>query len=393
MRYRLPRDGEQVSDDSRGWTRRRRPSPCGRRRDAGELVEAASRGSRSSTRAQCGHPRLVRQGPCHRRRSRVAGRPVPRRAVPVKDAVATRPAIRPLRHAGAEGHDWHEATDTWLAERFRAAGFVFLGKTNLPELATSVTTEPLAYGATHNPWNLDHSPGGSSGGAAAAVAAGMVAVAHGNDMGGSIRVPSRVRARRAQAHPRPHDARTRLRRVLGRSRPRARARRDRARHRRRARRDRGPGPGDPYTAPPPVPPVPRRGRRRPRPAAHRLPHVRRRRRRRTPTASPRSRRRRVLEELGHDVEPADVPALDHPSLTEAVRSIFSVFMARDLDRWSGSLGRGSPRRSSIPGTRPWRKSARTIAPRVSGGARSCEYLPRGLAEWWADGWDILVTPQ
>jgi amidase len=86
--------------------------------------------------------------------------------------------------------DWHEQTDTWLAERFRAAGFVFVGKTNLPELASSVTTEPLAYGATHNPWNLDHSPGGSSGGAAAAVAAGIVAVAHGNDMGGSIRVPA-----------------------------------------------------------------------------------------------------------------------------------------------------------------------------------------------------------
>src|SRR3982074_3318590 len=86
--------------------------------------------------------------------------------------------------------DWHEDTDTWLAERYRAAGFVFVGKTNLPELATSVTTEPLAYGATHNPWNLGHSPGGSSGGAAAAVAAGLVPVAHGNDMGGSIRVPA-----------------------------------------------------------------------------------------------------------------------------------------------------------------------------------------------------------
>src|SRR6266536_2587014 len=86
--------------------------------------------------------------------------------------------------------DWHEDADTWLAERFRAAGFVFVGKTNLPELASSVTTEPLAYGATHNPWNLDYSPGGSSGGAAAAVAVGVVAVAHGNDMGGSIRVPA-----------------------------------------------------------------------------------------------------------------------------------------------------------------------------------------------------------
>src|SRR3979411_239281 len=67
--------------------------------------------------------------------------------------------------------DWHEDADTWLAQRYREAGFVFVGKTNLPELASSVTPEPLAYGATHNPWSLDYSPGGSSGGAAAAGAA------------------------------------------------------------------------------------------------------------------------------------------------------------------------------------------------------------------------------
>lgn len=80
--------------------------------------------------------------------------------------------------------------DTTLVRRYRRAGLAIFGKTNTPELALAVTTEPRETGPTLNPWNLEYSPGGSSGGAAAAVAAGIVPAAHGSDGGGSIRIPA-----------------------------------------------------------------------------------------------------------------------------------------------------------------------------------------------------------
>lgn len=86
--------------------------------------------------------------------------------------------------------DYRPAHDTELAIRFRQAGLVFLGKTNTPEWGSLPTTEPLAFGPTHNPWDPNHSPSGSSGGSAAAVASGMVPMASGGDGGGSIRVPA-----------------------------------------------------------------------------------------------------------------------------------------------------------------------------------------------------------
>jgi amidase len=85
-------------------------------------------------------------------------------------------------------HAW--SVTSYLAQQFREAGFIHLGRTNVPELGTTVTTEARSFPPARNPWNPGHSTGGSSGGSAAAVASGMVPLAHANDGGGSIRIPA-----------------------------------------------------------------------------------------------------------------------------------------------------------------------------------------------------------
>lgn len=98
--------------------------------------------------------------------------------------------FRTTHGSPAHAADEPAEKDSPLVERLRAAGCVVLGKTNTPEFGFKADTENKVFGATRNPWNLERSPGGSSGGAAAAIAAGLVPLATGSDGGGSIRIPS-----------------------------------------------------------------------------------------------------------------------------------------------------------------------------------------------------------
>jgi amidase len=323
----------------------------------------------------------------------------PFRGVPflVKDCVAHTAGdpyhcgMQVLKDAG-----WVEPNDTWLAERFRRAGFVIAGKTNLPELASTVTTEPLAYGPTHNPWSLDHSPGGSSGGAAAAVASGMVPVAHANDMGGSIRIPASMcglvglKPSRARSTLGPdfgeYWAMTTHEHVLTRSVRDTAAVLDAIA---------GPGVGDPYTAPPPSRPYVeevgadpgrlRIGIRTERTNGLGESHA-------DGVAAVRATAD-LLAEMGHEVHDAEVPAIDDARLGEAVTALFGVFIARELDRWSERLGRTI----GDDEVEPWNAMLAglgrvTTASAYVRGVELAQAYSRDVVQWWADGNDLLVTP-
>src|SRR5271170_7571209 len=91
---------------------------------------------------------------------------------------------------GTNAQDEPKRADAEVVRRLREAGAVIIGKTNVPELTQWPFTETATFGATRNPWELQHAPGGSSGGSAAAVAAGLVGAALGSDGAGSIRIPA-----------------------------------------------------------------------------------------------------------------------------------------------------------------------------------------------------------
>jgi amidase len=120
---------------------------------------------------------------------RGAGTPGPLHGVPIaiKEEVDVAGCVTTF---GGEGNSTPATADAELVARLRAAGAVVVGKTNMPEFGAYPYTEGASRGVTRNPWDPTRTPGGSSGGTAAAVASGMVPVAIGGDGGGSIRIPS-----------------------------------------------------------------------------------------------------------------------------------------------------------------------------------------------------------
>jgi amidase len=109
--------------------------------------------------------------------------------VAIKD-LGTATAGLPVTNGSDLFGDYTPDYDSHVVRRLRSAGFVIVGKTVSPEMGIVPVTEPRRFGPARNPWNRERTPGGSSGGSGAAVAAGMVPLAHGSDGGGSIRIPA-----------------------------------------------------------------------------------------------------------------------------------------------------------------------------------------------------------
>ena len=292
---------------------------------------------------------------------------------------------------------WREDHDTYLAARFRAAGFVVVGRTNTPELGLLPTTEPVAYGPTRNPWDVSRSAGGSSGGSAAAVAAGLVPAAHASDGGGSIRIPAsacglvglKPSRGRVSAGPDVGEVTNGLSVELAVT----RTVRDAA-----AILDVAAGrmPGDPVTAPPPSVPFVDHigadpGRLRigimtswpgaPKPA--------------DPTCVDATELAgRLLESLGHYVEPSAPAALGDPEGMAHFASMASVNVAASLDYWARRTGRPIGPDDVEPMTWAAAELGRSVGgPQVYAAIQWIALHCRQVQMWWeADGWDLLLTP-
>ena len=296
-----------------------------------------------------------------------------------------------LRDAG-----WVEEHDTVLARRFRQAGFVFCGKTNTPELGILSTTEPAAFGPTRNPWNTGHSSGGSSGGSAAAVASGMVPVAHANDGGGSIRIPASACG---LVGLKPSRGRTPMgddfgdmftglvtEHVVTRSVRDTAAILDAVA---------GLAPGDPYVAP--APQRPYEGEVGADPGHLRI-GIRTAPPGRQIPVDPACERAaedtaRLLESLGHQVEQVELEFLDAEDLVHHFLVRWSGGVAWNIDYWERRTGRTCAPEDVEPCTWALAEMGRghTAGEYLTAVERH-QVLGIQLARWYESGFDLLLTP-
>jgi len=324
----------------------------------------------------------------------------PFRGVPLllKDLGATQagePYCEGTAFARAAGY--RSDTDSYLVQRFKKAGFVVVGRTNTPELGTSITTEPRAFGATRNPWNTEHSSGGSSGGAAAAVASGMVPVAHGTDGGGSIRVPASccalfgLKPSRGRVTKGPAPAESWF--GLSIDHVEARTVRDSA-----AVLDQIAGyvPGDTFVAPVPTQPYAQEVGANPgRLRIGLLDHPAQIGYRADPECSRAVRLAgRLLESLGHSVEIAHPASLEEPDFQRHFLVVVSTAVAVALHQWSALLGRDIPVEEFEPANAQFTTAGRSIsAPDYLESVLWLEGFRRRTVRFWSEqGFDLLCTP-
>lgn len=283
--------------------------------------------------------------------------------------------------------------DSTLVSRHRAAGLVIAGRTNSPELGSLPVTEPAAYGPTRNPWDTDRTPGGSSGGAAAAVAAGMVPIAHASDGGGSIRIPASccglVGLKPSQGRITMGPFRSESN--LGVEHCVARSVRDTARlldatH--------GPGVGDSVIAPPPTRPyVDEVGAD---PGRLRIGILAR---------DPRGtdiheecvvavqRAAAALEAHGHHVSEAWPTVLGDSSMTGRFMAMWAANMATGVASMGAAIGRELTADDVEPVNWAQAEFARHLtATQYADALAAVAEFRRAVHQWWADGYDLLVTP-
>jgi amidase len=291
--------------------------------------------------------------------------------------------------------DHRADADSWLARRFREAGFVFVGKTNTPELGILPTTEPLAYGPTRNPWDTSRSTGGSSGGSAAAVASGMVSIGHANDGGGSIRIPASccglvgLKATRARVSMAPIGD---FASGLGTELVVSRSVRDTAAVLEWA--SAVAPPGEPYFAPPRERPYPDEVRADPgrlriglmtsAPGGLLETHP--------DCAAAAEGAARALEELGHSVEVSHPPGLDDEGYIANFLVRWGAGVGAALDFWSMRMGKPIGAEDVEPLT--WalaEKGREHSAATYLMAVGYAQIVARSLAEWWR-GHDLLLTP-